>query len=100
MPAVYACLTGLPGAIFAAMEQPDRAPQQLGTMSPFQDAPKPAEEPKKDFPVKSAIIVVYSLVVVLLLVLVVALLWRRTVEDPYRTLETFSAEKYFESAQS
>lgn len=69
-------------------------------MSPFQDLPKSTVPPKKDFPVKSAIIVVYSLVVVLLLIVVVVLLWRRTVDNPYRTLEAFSAEKYFESASS
>jgi hypothetical protein len=75
-------------------------PEKLGVMSPFQDAPKPVEAPKKDFPVKSAIIIVYSTVVVLLLVLVVVLLWRRTVDNPYRTLEVFPPEKYFESVQS
>lgn len=68
-------------------------------MSPFQDAPKPVEPPKEPFSLKSVIIIVYTLVVLLLLVLVV-LLWRRTVESPYRTLEAFSAERYFENASS
>jgi hypothetical protein len=82
------------------MPQPDRSPKQLGVMSPYQDPPQPVEPPKEGFPMKSLIIAIYSTVLVLLLVLVGVLLWRRTVDNPYRTLEIFPTQTYFDNAPS
>jgi hypothetical protein len=82
------------------MQESDRSPKQLGVMSPYQDPPQPAEPPKQGFPLKSVVVAIYSTVLVLLVLLVAVLLWRHTVDNPYRTLEVFPTQTYFDNASS
>lgn len=49
---------------------------------------------------QKAILVIGIVIAVLLGVLLVLLAWKHTVNNPYRTLEKFSAEKYFENPGS
>lgn len=71
-------------------------------MSPFQDVPTHGTTPgaPRQHPLKWIIVGLYSLVALLAVVLIAGLLWKRTVNNPYRTLEVFSTEKYFENPRA
>ena len=70
----------------------------MGVMSPF-EVPPPHEdsEPARHSPFRTVLIVLYSLILLLALTAGSIFLWKRTVGNPYRTLEVFSADKYFEN---
>lgn len=80
--------------------QPENSPKKLGVMSPFDHL---KTEPPKDGgspDLQNALLMIGIILVILLGVVTVLLVWKRTVDNPYRTLEVFSAEKYFENPGS
>ena len=82
--------------------QSNRPPEELGVMSPFQDLPQqggPAAATSHSA-IKWILVAVFSVVGVLALTLVALLIWKHTVNDPYRTLEVFSPEKYFDNPRA
>ena len=71
-------------------------------MSPFQDLPQQGGPPRtaNHTAEKWVLVGVLSVVGVLTLFLIIGFLWKRTVNDPYRTLEVLSPEKYFENPRA
>jgi hypothetical protein len=83
-------------------QQSDNAPERLGVMSPFTQAsqPTPPGPPRNTTPFRWVLVGVSVGIIAVTLVVIGAVLWKRTVQNPYRTLETFPVEKYFESPQA
>lgn len=70
----------------------------MGVMSPFQVPPPHEEsEPFRHSPFRTVLIVLYSLILILAIVGGSLYLWKHTVGNPYRTLEVFSPDKYFDN---
>jgi hypothetical protein len=82
--------------------QSERSPEKLGVMSPFEDAGVKAvpAKPKRQLPVQWIVAGASFAVAVVVLVVAGWLVWSRTVSNPYRTLEQFSVERYFENPQA
>ena len=70
----------------------------MGVMSPFQ-VPPPHEETEhfRPSPIRTMLVVLYSLILILVVTAAGIYTWKHTVGNPYRTLEVFSADKYFEN---
>jgi len=77
--------------------QLENSPEKLGVMSPFGQARETDGKPLQTSSIKPILIGVAASLVILLVVFVGWTLWRGALNDPYRTLEVFSADKYFES---
>jgi hypothetical protein len=83
-------------------EQSKFSPEKLGVMTPFEEtAHPPAHSPHTS---RSAIY--WALAGALAMALVVGagvvavMIWRSAVENPYRTLEVFSPDKYFDNPRA
>jgi hypothetical protein len=83
-------------------QPPDNRPENLGVMSPFDSARRAGAPPPSPRPphFQWALAGVGAAIVVLAVAIIVVLVWKRTVDNPYRTLETFPAERYFERPQA
>jgi hypothetical protein len=77
--------------------QSENTPSKLGVMSPFDSSQTGERQLPPSSGMRGTLIVLYTLVAVLAVAVVVILVWKRTVNNPYRTLETFSADKYFDN---
>ena len=67
----------------------------MGAMTPFDGVS--AKESGGSSSTRKMLVGLFSVVALLGVILGGMLIWKKTVQNPYRTLEMFSAEKYFES---
>ena len=87
-------------------QSPDNQADRPKVMSPFDGAPpgtttsgSPEPQPQPTY-FKWMVVSIYSGVAALALAIGAILLWRHTVDNPYRTLEVFPTQKYFDNPQS
>ncbi len=79
---------------------PEGTPERMGVMSPFRNVDGGTAGSSGSPLFKTLLIVLSGAILVLLVITTALLLWRQTINDPYRTLEVFSTEKYLENPSS